>query len=244
MFDLDGTLAPIVRRPEAATVPSRTRELVARIAGRYALAGVVTGRRALEARRIVGLEELVYVGNHGFELLAPGAEEADPAPGVAGMEGDAIGFLEGVDPAALQQAGIRVEDKGAIQALHWRGAADERAAEEEVERLGAAAAAAGLHAHRGRKVLEIRPPVELDKGTGLRGALANREPDAALYAGDDATDVDAFAALAALVEEGGLERAVRIAVLSEEGPAADLARASDLAVEGAEGMVAVLEALA
>ncbi len=69
-FDLDGTLAPIVDRPEDSAVPPGTRELVARIAGRYGLVAVVSGRRSLEARRILGLEQIAYVGNHGYELLA------------------------------------------------------------------------------------------------------------------------------------------------------------------------------
>jgi hypothetical protein len=88
-LDLDGTLAPIVERPEDAAVPGRTRELVERIASRYGLTAVVSGRQSLDARRILGLDQLAYVGNHGYELLAPGAEQPQPAPALAGHERDA-----------------------------------------------------------------------------------------------------------------------------------------------------------
>ena len=72
LLDVDGTLAPIVDRPDDAEVPAETRDLLAELARRYALVAAVSGRPALEARRIVGLEEIAYSGNHGFELLLPG----------------------------------------------------------------------------------------------------------------------------------------------------------------------------
>ena len=129
MLDLDGTLAPIVPRPEDAAVPARTRELVAQIASRYGLTAVVSGRQSLEARRILGLEQIAYVGNHGYELLHPGADAPVPAPALAGHERDAADFLAAYGTDELLEAGVRIENKGAIIALHWRGADDEVAAE-------------------------------------------------------------------------------------------------------------------
>lgn len=243
LFDLDGTLAPIVERPDAAAVPARTRELVARIADRFALAAVISGRRAADARRILGLEEVAYVGNHGFEVLAPGAGEVVPAPELAGHEEDAARFLAGLAPGALENGGLRVEDKGAIRALHWRGAAEEEAAGAQAEAIAARAEAAGLLTHRGRKVLELRPPVRLDKGNAVRALLARTNVEAALYAGDDRTDLDAFAALRALREAGQLETVLAVAVLAEETPL-EVAELADLAVAGPEGFITVLEALA
>ncbi len=242
-FDLDGTLAPIVDRPEDAAVPGRTRELVERIAGRYLSAGVVTGRRASEARRILGLDQLIYVGNHGFELMMAGHSEPEPAPALAGEADRAPRFVAALASDRLRSAGLRVEDKAAIQALHWRGADDEDAAERLAAEIGAEAEAEGLHTHRGRKVVELRPAVELDKGVGLRSVLRLLPAQSAFYAGDDRTDVDAFQALAEMASAGRLERAVRVAVISDETPA-EVADAADLAVDGPEGFVAVLEGLA
>lgn len=244
-FDLDGTLAPIVERPEQAAVPDRTRALLERIAGRYRMTGVVTGRHPAEARRIVALDHLTYVGNHGFEVLAPGADAAaaEPAPALVGSERIAADFAAGLERSELEAAGVRFEDKGAIVALHWRGAPDEAAAEATAAAIGSRAERGGLVTHRGRKVLELRPPVRIDKGVGLGSLLAGAGLDAAFYAGDDRTDVDAFRALAELVATGRLSAAVRVAVDSEETPEV-VAQEADLAVAGPAGFVAVLEALA
>src|SRR5215217_5093988 len=129
LTDVDGTIAPIVQDPAAASVPERTRELLRALAERFALVGCLSGRRALDARRIVGLDELAYSGNHGFELLLPGEEAVRPDPSLDGLEGDAPKFVAGLDRSALKRVGIRAEDKGAIVALHWRGAENEGAAE-------------------------------------------------------------------------------------------------------------------
>src|SRR5881394_3954799 len=89
LTDVDGTLAPIAERPEQAAVPARASELLAALSERYGLVGCISGRRALEARRLVGVAGIAYAGNHGLELLLPGEEEAQLDPAVAGAEEDA-----------------------------------------------------------------------------------------------------------------------------------------------------------
>jgi trehalose 6-phosphate phosphatase len=242
-FDLDGTLAPIIDRPEQVAVPWRTRELLARIGERYAIVGIVSGRRAADAKRIVGLERFSYVGNHGFEALLPGRDRAEPAPALAGLEGVAGTFAAGLDRERLDSCGLRLEDKGAIVALHWRGAADPPAAESAVALIAAEAEAAGLNTHRGRMVLELRPRVDVDKGIALAATIGQAGVGVGFYAGDDRTDADAFRALRRMVDLGELERAVCVAVVADETPA-EVIESADLAVEGPEGFVAVLEALA
>ena len=76
LFDVDGTLAPIVEDPAQASVPEPTRAALRKLAGRFALVACVSGRRSLEARRLVGVEELTYAGNHGLEVLGPGEQES------------------------------------------------------------------------------------------------------------------------------------------------------------------------
>ncbi len=243
LCDLDGTLAPIVDRPGDAAIPERARAALRMIAGRYALTAIVTGRPAAVAREIVGLRELTYAGNHGYELLAPGDEEARPAPELLDVAGDAAAFAALLDDGELDAAGIRIEDKGPIIALHWRGAADENAAEQLTESIASDAVANGLDVHRGRKVLELRPRVRLGKGTAVAALLAESGVRAALYAGDDRTDLDVFAALDGLSASGGLEAAVRVGVRSAEGPA-EIVSEADLIVDGPEAMPAILEHLA
>lgn len=243
LLDLDGTLAPIVPLPEDAAIPARARAALRAVADRYALTAIVTGRPPSVAREIVGIGSIAYAGNHGFELLAPGASAAEPSPVLGERGEDAATFARGLDGAELERAGIRTEDKGPIVALHWRGSPDEAAAERLVGRLAALAEASGLIVHHGRKVLELRPAVALDKGVAVTGLLAGAEVRVALYAGDDRTDLDAFRALARLQGEGELDAVVRVGVRSAEGPAA-IVEECDLAVDGPEAVLPLLEALA
>jgi trehalose-phosphatase len=242
LTDVDGTIAPITTDPADATVPEGTRKLLRLLAERYALVGCLSGRRALDARRVVGLDELAYSGNHGFELLLPGDTDVRPDPSLDGHEEDAPRFVGGLDRSELERVGIRTEDKGAIVALHWRGAANETAAESLAQEIASEAEWEGLVPHRGRKVLEIRPNVAINKGIAVAALIPARPIDHALYGGDDRTDVDAFAALRTLHEDGELETAVCIAVSSDESPP-EVAEAADLTVPGPEGFVRVLEAL-
>jgi trehalose 6-phosphate phosphatase len=172
LFDIDGTLAPIVRHASDATVPEQTRTRLIELAKRYGTVACVSGRSAAVARQMVAIGSIAYIGNHGSELLAPGSREAIVDPQVARWAGRVREFADRADTPALQQLRLRREDKGAIVAFHWRGAPDESAAQVAVAALELAALDAGLETHRGRKVLEIRPPVPIDKGRGIRSLLA------------------------------------------------------------------------
>jgi trehalose 6-phosphate phosphatase len=243
LCDVDGTLAPIVRDPGSAAVPEETRAALRALARRYALVACISGRRAVEARRLVGVEELAYAGNHGLELLAPRAEEVTMNLTIADGVAAAEDFVREFDPSSLRSAGLRLEDKGPIQALHWREAADEDAAQRRATDVAAAAREAGLEPHWGRKVLEIRPASGIDKGTAVKRLLAEQPIERALFAGDDRTDLDAFRALRSLVAAGGLATAVCIGIGSAEAPP-ELSQEADAVVGGTEELLAVLRALA
>jgi trehalose-phosphatase len=243
LTDVDGTLAPIVERAEEAAVPAAARELLARLSERYALVGCISGRQALEARRLVGLDSLAYAGNHGLELLLPGDEAPRPDPSIAGRETEAAEFLAALEGDRLDAAGLRQEDKGPIQALHWRGAADEAGAESRAHEIAIEAGKAGLEPRWGRKVLELRPLGGGGKDGAVASLLADERLDRATYAGDDRTDLDAFRRLRQLREEGRLRAAVCVGVLSAVAPG-ELAEESDLTVDGLEGWMTILRWLA
>jgi trehalose 6-phosphate phosphatase len=243
LTDIDGTIAPIVREASEAGVPDHTRDLLRELAGRYALVGCLSGRRAEDARRVVGLNELFYSGNHGFELLMPGDSEVRPDPSLDGHDEDARRFVDALDRSELDQAGIRIEDKGPIIGLHWRGAPSEDAAESLAHEIASKAEWQGLVSHQGKKILEIRPNVPINKGIAVAALIAARPVHNAFYGGDDRTDVDAFTGLRTLRDDGRLEHAVCVAVGSDESPP-EVAEAADLTVPGPEGFVHVLEALA
>lgn len=243
LTDVDGTLAPIVERPERAAVPAAARDLLRGLSARYARVGCVSGRQALEARRLVGLDELAYAGNHGLELLLPGEDEPELDPALAGQERSAAEFLAGIDAGELAGLGLRAEDKGPIQTLHWRGAADERVAEARAHEIAAAAGRARLEPRWGRKVLELRPIGGGGKDAAVAALLADEQIEAAVYAGDDRTDLDAFRRLHELREEGRLRAVLCVGVLSPEAPP-ELAEESELTVDCPEGWLELLGELA
>lgn len=243
LCDIDGTLAPIVPRPEQAHVPEETSLLLGRLGRRYGLVGCVSGRPATEARRLVGVGSVAYAGSHGAELLSPGAKRPRLIPAFASWESRVRRFASDRDSAALRTARVRIEDKGPIFAFHWRGAPDEDAARTLVEGIAQEAEAAGFVTHWGRLVLEVRPPVPVDKGLAVRDLLGGTGSRAALFGGDDATDLDAFEALSTLAAAGDLDTIVRVGVRSTEGPAA-ITEQAELVVDGVPGFTRVLSALA
>jgi trehalose 6-phosphate phosphatase len=219
LLDVDGVLAPIVPRPEDARVPDATRAVLTTLAARYALVACVSGRAGDDARRIVGVSQLTYVGNHGLEL--------DP---------ESVRWRERLTTFLARTAWDRTENKGLSAALHFRDAPDEAHAVALLDTIADAARAEGFVARYGRKVLEILPPVHANKGTAVRRLLAAHDLHRALYAGDDTTDLDAFRALEPL------EVAVRVAVASAEGPSA-LREHADVVVATPDELRSLLEKL-
>jgi trehalose 6-phosphate phosphatase len=164
-------------------------------------------------------------------------------PAFKSWEGRVKRFAADRDTPEARRLRVRIEDKGPIAAFHWRGAPDEDGARTLLEGLAQEAEADGFSTHWGRKVLEVRPPVPIDKGQAVRDLVTRSGARAALYGGDDATDLDAFSELDSLQDEGVLEAAVRVGVRSEEGPRAIVERA-DVVVDGVDGFARVLTALA
>jgi trehalose 6-phosphate phosphatase len=242
LLDIDGTLAPIVRHAGDAHVPEATRAVLIEVSRRYGVVACVSGRRAATARSIVAIGTIAYLGNHGGELLRPGSTRAEINPELEAWTARVRAFADRALTPEHHRMRVRPEDKDAIAAFHWRGAPDEQIAEAAVREIAERAQSEGLAVHWGRKVLEVRPPVEFDKGLGIAGLLRSEDVATAVYAGDDTTDLDAFRALRALRETGELESALCVAVTSDETPP-DLAAEADLNVEGPAGVRGLLEAL-
>jgi trehalose-phosphatase len=243
LLDIDGTLAPIVVDPAEAEVPAATREVLRRLARSYGLVACISGRRALDAKEMIGIDEIEFIGNHGIETLEPGTDEIVLIPEVGGAEAKVVTLLAALDLGGLEEEGVRVEDKGPLVALHWRGAEDAARAEAAAERVAEQASAQGLDTRRGRCVLEIRPDVEADKGIAIERLLARDAAiQTALYAGDDRTDADAFKRLHELKSGGRLRAAACIGIASAETPETVIEHA-DVIVEGVSGFAEVLAGL-
>lgn len=198
LLDVDGTLSPIAPRPEDATVPAATRDAVASLArARDTHVALVSGRGARDAHRLVGVDGVWAIGNHGFETIAPdGALAIDER--VTPFERALGAVRERAATVVASVHGARLEDKGATLSIHYRlaDAAEVPRLEREIV---AAAEASGLRVTRGRKVIEVRPPIPVDKGTAVltlaRQLGATERSASIVFAGDDTTDEDAMEAL-------------------------------------------------
>ncbi|MGH2999638.1 MAG: trehalose-phosphatase, partial [Gaiellaceae bacterium] len=154
-LDFDGVLAPIVERPDDAYPPEEARRELERLVSRYALVAVVSGRAGDDVARRVGVDGVRIVGSHGLEL-DPAADE----------------WRARIDAFAGSAGWPDTERKGLAVSFHYRRADDESAARAALEETAERARADGLVARFGRKVLEVLPPLEANKGTAVRMLLA------------------------------------------------------------------------
>jgi trehalose 6-phosphate phosphatase len=196
-LDYDGTLTAIVDRPEDALLPRATRDALSALA-RLCPVAVVSGRALSDVKDLVGLEGIVYAGCHGFDIAGPGVIPPRHAEAER-----ALPLLAEVAEALARRLrtieGVRVENKTYAVAVHTRLVAPEREDEVRAAVAGHGARHPELRLTAGKKVIEVRPRVEWDKGRAvlwLMGALHLDRPEVVpVYVGDDLTDEDAFAAL-------------------------------------------------
>lgn len=193
-FDIDGVLAPIADRPELARVPAPVCRALDTLVGGYRVVAAVSGRSIDDAVGMLGLDGIVVVGDHGRETRDAQGAIRRVAPADRLLLERAAAALAADE--TLARLGVRIELKRASLALHVRGAPDEPAALEAAAAAAAVAAGLGLVHHRGRAVVDLKLP-GVDKGTAVVGLVEQYGLEAALYVGDDRTDVDAMRALRA-----------------------------------------------
>jgi trehalose 6-phosphate phosphatase len=249
--DFDGTLAPIVDDPADAQAPDRAADLLTRLAVGYRVVAVVSGRSVsflsdrlfptgqgggnattgradrLPAVQLVGLHGLEWSGGNGEVVAVPGAERW------RSVISDVAGRL-----SARVPPGVEVEVKGLAVTIHWRRAP--QSAAQVAGLVSATSAACGLRTHPGRMSVELRPPLEFDKGTAIRQLVAGCS--AACFFGDDVGDLPAFAALADLGAEEGMATTSVAVVDGESAPA--VVQAADVVLSGPTDVLAVLDWLA
>ena len=226
LLDFDGTLSPIVARPELAKIRDGAREAIARLVGRYDVVAVVSGRTPAQLLELVPIEGVRLAGLYGLD-------EGD---------GHVPASLEGaVTDAAARVPGTRVERKGGSIAVHFRGADDPRAAEALLHGLlGPIARQAGMDLIGGKKVLELVPAGRPLKEGVVERIVGEADLDAVLYAGDDLADIRAFEALDRMAERGVFT--VKVAVHGPETPT-ELSDAADVLVDGPAELVGLLRRL-
>jgi trehalose 6-phosphate phosphatase len=229
--DFDGTLAAIVDDPDAARALDGASDTLAALAQRYARVGVISGRPVRFLLDNVGGAGVDLWGEYGLERAHDGDIRA--AEGAASWREIVEDVAARADAADIAE---RVERKSVSLTLHWRADRDR----EEAARSWAAeeAARTGLELADARMAVELRPPLQRDKGTALSEAAAGL--GAACFLGDDRGDLAAFDALDRLASQG--VHVTRIAVRSAEMPE-ELESRADLIVDGPQGALALLRAL-
>jgi trehalose 6-phosphate phosphatase len=240
--DIDGTIAPIAATPGAARVDDDARHALMRLIPRLTLVAALTGRRAEDGARLVNIPELLVVGNHGMEMLHGGTltADADAAPFAPNVHR----VIESLRTAPLPPGTI-LEDKGPTASVHYRLAPNHPKARAALfGLLEPLAAAEGVHLTEGRALIEIRPPVPVNKGHALKRLCAAYALDSLIMFGDDLTDVDAFAAVRDLREAGEVA-GLSIGVVAPDGTAPPEVLASvDAIATGVTGIAALLTAVA
>jgi trehalose 6-phosphate phosphatase len=239
-LDFDGTLAPIVSDPSEARPHPAVLPALGRLAPVVGTLAIITGRpaaTAVELGGFDGLPGLIVIGHHGWERWEAGElSSPPPPPGIA----LARSRLAGVLASAGAPDGTWVEDKSHALVVHTRRTADPTGAQQLLAGpLATLAEAAGLDSRPGRLVIELRPR-GTDKGTALSALVAERDPGAVLFAGDDLGDLPAFAAVRAMRAAGRYG----VTVCSASGEVTALSGEADLVVDGPEGVAALLVSLA
>lgn len=201
MLDVDGTLAPIVSTPDRATVPPETREVVARLVGAPdTIVVLVSGRAAADAWKVANIAGVWVIGNHGFEIRDPdGHVSADER--VRGFDDAITQAAAKLERALAGVPGAIVENKRWTLSVHYR-----MVPAPQVQGLKTHAADVAreleLRVLDGKQIVELRPRVDIDKGTACVAFLerhgVTRDRVSAIYIGDDRTDEDAFRELRAV----------------------------------------------
>lgn len=233
--DLDGTLSPIAITPEAAQISPLNRQLLAQLQSKVTLVAIISGRRADNLQKSVGLPGLVYVGNHGLERWEDGeikitAEAVPYLPAIQAAEKD----LKKIDGM-----GLSVEEKGPTLSFHYRQVENPIAfARNIAPQLAEIAEKHKLELFTGKMVFEFRPPLNIDKGSAIQQLVNENALRTALFLGDDVSDLSALRVARKLREQKTCD-AWGIGVQSREAPEA-LAETADFLADGVADVEALL----
>jgi trehalose 6-phosphate phosphatase len=243
--DLDGTLAPIVRDPSSVRLEPGAADALAALTEQLAVVCVVSGRAAMDVRRLVELPALLIAGNHGIEWLEPDATEPVAAPHLAGVP-EAMDRLLAAVPAL---PGVRIDDKRLSATVHFRNAADPAAARRAILAAledalrGGLAGETGVELREGRMSVELRPREAGDKGSAVSAAVERFGLRGLIVLGDDLTDLDMFHEAARLRDAGSLHAAI-IAVGGGGEVPPQVSAAADSLLDGPASVVRLLSAVA
>lgn len=243
LSDLDGTLVSFATGPKPPELPLPVKSTLRRVQAEYKVVGIVTGRRVRNVQKVVGVKNLYYSGNFGFELLRPGKHRVEILPAFRIWRHRIRRYCH-KQYRQLRPLGIFMGDKGSIFVFTWVGSKDEVAAHAALDRMAEDALARGLGVQKAKGSIEIIPPVHVNKGTAVKALIdAHPEITQVLYAGDDCADIAVMNVIKELVASGRLTLGVRIAVNNAQTPP-EVVAAANAKLNGISEMAEVLAKLA
>jgi trehalose 6-phosphate phosphatase len=217
--DFDGTISPIVARPEDAHIVPRARAALAGLRDQLTVVAVVSGRGVEDLRARVGVDGLAYVGNHGLEIWNEATGRAELVKEARPWVPRLATVLEQLQ-SEISVPGVLIENKGVTASLHYRLAPDPEAARTRLlDILARRALTSGLRIEEGRMVINLLPPLTVTKGSAVTWLVREHQLGRVVYIGDDITDAHAFRALKVLEQANGEIKTLSIGVVGPETPA-------------------------
>ena len=214
LSDLDGTLSEIVPNPDGTMVSEPIRNAIRELRLRMAVVAIVTGRPVRQACDILGLPDMIYIGNHGFERMEDGQVTlTEEVSSFASILGDLWAGLK----TRFARTGLIFEDKGGSFSLHYRSAEDPGMARDALLEAIETMAGGQVRVLMGKQVINVLPPLDLTKGTAVTSLVKENSLSGVILMGDDVTDIDAFRAANRLSRSHGLS-SISIAVLGPDSP--------------------------
>jgi trehalose 6-phosphate phosphatase len=240
LFDIDGTLSPIAPTPDDARLYPGVAELLRR-AQKYAHVGIITGRGVVNGARMVNVDGLTYIGNHGLEWCAglPDQHEVALIPQALPYVEPGKYVLDIAERELADLPGVIVQRKSVGGSIHYRLTPDpEQARIRILATLEAPAKQVQMKLGEGKRVIEVLAPLNINKGQGLRRFVERFELHSIIFAGDDRTDLDAVLEVKKLRQEGFAAHAI---VVQHADTLPELLQHADSIVQGVEGMAQQLK---
>ena len=226
--DVDGTISQTVPTPQQARVSPLCRKYLSALCNKLALVAAISGRPAAEVRSMIGIDGMVYIGNHGLERWTGGHFKF--SKDIQGYSRVIKAAIEELTPLLFIE-GITIENKGVTASIHYRLCHDHQSTKRDIIAvIEGSPRARSLRIIQGRMVIDLLPSVKVNKGTATLDLIQEYNLQGGVYLGDDLTDVDAFRAIHAACHDSDFQ-GFAIGITSQEMPE-KLTEEADFTLDG------------
>ena len=226
--DIDGTISQTAPTPQEARVSPLCRQYLSALCNQLALVAAISGRPAAEAKNMINIDGMVYIGNHGLERWSEGHSEF--SKDIQDYSKVIKAAIEELTPL-LSMRGVSIENKGVTASIHYRLCHDPQSAERHIlATIENSPRARSLRTIQERMAIDLLPPVKVNKGTATLDLIQEYNLQGGAYLGDDLTDIDAFRAIHTACRDLDFQ-GFAIGITSQEMPE-KLAEEADFTLNG------------